>query len=381
MWSKTFANAAEIIDADFSSKPCSPSLILLFGPTEELANSSTPMLLQEKFPNAIVSGCSAGTAFSDKNVTDSSIVGIVIGFEKTRLIYASDTVSSPRESFNIGARLGLQLKEPDLAGVYIISDGLSVNGSDIVGGVLSVLGGRIPVSGGLAGDGARFEKTLVIEKGRPYEKRVIAIGLYGNDLKIAYGSDGGWEDFGETWTVTKSEANVMTELNKESAFEVYASQLGAERKNLPASGLLFPLRIWHPSYPEHDIVRTLLAVDETAGSLTFAGDVPQGWNARLMRATNNMLVGGASQSAQQALDAFKEMTSGQDPIIALGVSCVGRRLLMGEETQREISQVKELLPNTQFVGFHSYGEIAPHKKTKLCSLHNQTMTLTLMSEA
>lgn len=380
MWSKSFKNAADILEEDFSNQKCAPNLILLFGPTSELEKSDLPSQIQEKFVSAIVTGCSAGTAFSENNITDTSIIGIAIGFEKTRLAYACETVSGLQDCFNIGARLGMHLKEPDLAGVYILSDGLNVNGSDIVGGILSVLGGRIPVSGGLAGDGANFAKTLVIENAKALENRVLAIGFYGNDLQISYGSEGGWEDFGETWTITKSDANIMTKLDNKSSYEVYAGQLGEERKNLPASGLLFPLRIWHPSYPDHDIVRTLLSVNEEAGSLIFAGDVPQGWSARLMRATNNMLVKGASQSAQMALDSFNSARPNLDPVVALGVSCVGRNLLMGDETLREISQVKEVLPNTQFVGFHSYGEIAPHKKTRLCSLHNQTMTLTLMAE-
>ncbi len=380
MWSQTFSNAEELLSNDFGDRACPPNLILLFGPTDEISNCEIPQKLQEKFPNAIVTGCSAGTSFSNNSMLDKGCVGIAIGFESTKLEMATETITSPNDSFNVGARLGLRLKEPDLAGVYVISDGLNVNGSDIVGGILSVLGGRIPVSGGLAGDGARFTKTLIIEKGKAVENRVIAIGFYGNNLRIAYGSDGGWEDFGDTWTITKSNANIMTELSGKSAFATYAAQMGEESKNLPASGLLFPLRIWHPSYPEHDIVRTLLACDEKEGSLTFAGDVPQGWNARLMRATNNMLVNGAAQSAQKAIEAFKEISDGHEPVIALGVSCVGRRLLMGDETSREISKVKELLPDSQLIGFHSYGEIAPHKKTRLCSLHNQTMTLTLMAE-
>jgi hypothetical protein len=60
---------------------------------------------------------------------------------------------------------------------------------------------------------------------------------------------------------------------------------------------------------------------------------------------------------------------------------VGRRLVLGSRTEEEIEATLEVLPKgTQQIGFYSYGEISPYT-AGTCDLHNQTMTLTTLSEA
>jgi hypothetical protein len=381
MWSVAFDNSSDDLSIEIIKNQASePKLILLFGDTDNLSQSQIPKNLQDEFPNAKVFGCSTGTSLVNKKLSNEFISGIAMGFASSRVDYASVDIENAKDSFNLGAQLGRNLKQPDLAAVFIISDGLNVNGSDIVGGILSVLGGRVKVSGGLAGDGARFGKTILIENGQVVDNKIIAIGFYGDKIKVSHGSEGGWQEFGEEFDITKSDGNVMYELDGKNAYEVYAGFLGEQADHLPGSGLLYPLRIWHPDYPQHDIVRTLLSVDSQEGTLTFAGDVPEGWRAGLMIGNTAKLVEGAQTASQKAVSAFKEINK-TDPKVCLMVSCVGRRLLLGEETQDELEAVAQNLPqDTNMVGFYSYGEIAPHKLTRLCSLHNQTVTLTMLGE-
>ena len=66
--------------------------------------------------------------------------------------------------------------------------------------------------------------------------------------------------------------------------------------------------------------------------------------------------------------------------LAIAISCVGRRLVLGERTEEETEATLDVLPDgTQQIGFYSYGEISPLSSGR-CDLHNQTMTLTTISE-
>ena len=89
------------------------------------------------------------------------------------------------------------------------------------------------------------------------------------------------------------------------------------------------------------------------------------------------MTAGAAAAAAQAAGS----TADGDRLAIL-VSCIGRRLLMGQSIQDEIEAVATQLPDrTARVGFYSYGEISPHAVSGASELHNQTMTVTLLSEA
>jgi len=126
------------------------------------------------------------------------------------------------------------------------------------------------------------------------------------------------------------------------------------------------------------LVRTILGIDEAAQSLTFAGDMPQGGVARLMRANTDKLVDSAGQAAR----AGALGVSGVDDSLVISVSCVGRRLVLGERTEEEVEIVHDSAPKSSgHVGFYSYGEISPHSASGICQLHNQTMTVTAITES
>jgi hypothetical protein len=176
-------------------------------------------------------------------------------------------------------------------------------------------------------------------------------------------------------------ASVLFEFDGEPALDLYERYLGpAEARGLPGSGLLFRVRVFDPERPDHHIVRTILAVDHEARSMTFAGDVPHGWTAQLMRGNLDRLAAGAAMAARQAVEGVgKEPTGDQ---VAILVSCIGRRLLMGQHTADELEAASaEFGPLMRQLGFYSYGEISPHRVSGVCELHNQTMTVTTIAEA
>ncbi len=174
------------------------------------------------------------------------------------------------------------------------------------------------MTGGLAGDGERFEETLVFWDEMSNKETVAVMGLYGKRLKVGYGSMGGWDPFGPERLITRSEGNILHELDGQSALELYKKYLGEYAKGLPATGLLFPLSL-RTKDGGKGVVRTILSVNEEDQSMIFAGDVPEGVYARLMKANFDRLIDGAVGAAKTSYQAIGSTS----PDLALLISCVG----------------------------------------------------------
>ncbi len=352
------------------------TLVIAFGAASFLENSEPLKKLAEKFPTSKLIGCSTAGEILGETINDDSLSVAVLRFEKTCLDLASAPVFNADESFSAGEKIARALNKPSLRGIIVLSDGLSVNGSQLVAGINSILPPTVIVTGGLAGDKARFQQTWVLENGVPQSHIVSAVGFYGEHIQIGHGSKGGWDMFGPERRITKAKDNLLFELDGKPALELYKNYLGDRAADLPASALLFPLSLRANSFDEKRIVRTILSVDEAAQTMTFAGDVPEGSLVQLMRANFDRLIDGASDAALMTMRNNKSETD----VFSLAISCVGRRLILGERAEEELEAVlEELPPATQQIGFYSYGEISPYA-TGYCDLHNQTMTLTTLSE-
>ena len=355
-------------------------LVLYFGLRAALADGERYRELRAMFADAYIVGCSTGGQIRNDDV-DDDIAAVALHFDKTRLALAFEAVPETSSSRACGEAVGRALAADDLAGIFILSDGLNVNGSELVAGISSVVGRKVSLTGGLAGDSAMFEQTLVGADCAPQSGRVAAVGFYGSAIHIGHGSAGGWDEFGPRRRITRSSGNVLHELDGEPALDLYERYLGEEdARGLPGTALLFPLLIRDPAQPDQDVVRTVLAIDREARSMTFAGDVPEGWVAQLMRGNFDRLAAGAAEAARQARCGLGE--HGDREGIAVLVSCIGRRLLMDQRIVDEIEAAgAELGSKLPRVGFYSYGEISPHGLAGACQLHNQTMTVTALIEA
>jgi len=361
-----------------SGSQSNSQLVLYFGARSALENDVYYQHLKTRYPSAHIVGCSTAGEILDDEVYDDSVVISAISFEKSNVKVASMRLSDMDQSFNVGAQLARELSTEQLSGVFILSDGIHVNGSELVRGATSVLGREFPITGGLAGDAGNFSKTLVGCDGPAETDRVAAVGFYGESISIGQGSVGGWDAFGPERIITRSKANVLFELDAQPALELYKQYLGDEAANLPGSALLFPLMVREPSSSDIGLVRTILSVDEEQQSMTFAGDMPAGHKAQLMHANFERLIDGAGQAALIANNENRSIGNR----LAILISCVGRKMVLGQRTVEEIEAVHDIVgPDTLQMGFYSYGEIAPQATFKNCELHNQTMTVTLLSES
>ena len=360
-------------DLDNRSMSFNPDLILYFGDGDVLSQANS--YLQSLAPDAVLLGCSSGGQIFDNISHEPEFVAAAIKFSSTRVRSAKSSVGQNVSSIAAGKNIGEQLAGDDLAGVIVLSDGIATNGSDLAQGISQAIGLTVPVLGGLAGDGDRFEKTLVGLNAELSSSQVAAIGLYGPDVRIGHGSEGGWRSFGPKRRITRSDGNVLFELDGQPALDLYETYLGDEAKGLPSSALLFPLEVSDPGNPGSEVVRTILNIDRKQRSLIFAGNVPEGSVAQLMKASHDKLVSGAADAAKSAAN---HNNSGE---LALMVSCIGRRLVMRQRAEEEVdAAADELGEDMPRIGFYSYGEICPKTPGGEPRLHNQTMTISVISE-
>lgn len=345
-------------------------LVLAFGDHEYFHSAECFAQLRKRFPKACVAGCSSSGNVQGSKISDKDIVATAVRFDHGRVRLVSFDVAPGADIAEISRTMVAQLKADDLRHVLVFSDGLCVNGSELAFGLKSC---GVPVTGGLAGDAERFGTTWVMANEKASAKRIVLVGLYGQvTVNNSYCS--GWTEFGAERIVTKSVGNVVSEIDGQPALALYKKYLGELASSLPGSGMRFPLNILTPE-GDHSLIRTLLAVNEAAQSLTFAGDVPQGSRCKLMRTNLDRLIESADVAAQQARP--KNSSEG----LCVIVSCVGRRIVLGQLTEEELEAVERHAGVAmKLTGFYSYGELAPVRDVLQCHLHNQTMSLTTIQE-
>ncbi|WP_005035939.1 FIST signal transduction protein [Holophaga foetida] len=373
-------SATETIPAD-PSWDGPRTLVLAFFAPEMALDQRTLLHLRSAFPQSFLLGASTGGEILGARLEDHTVAVAVLRFASTELAIAKEEVSGFESSREAGRLLGQTLSHPDLKGVFVLTSGLGINGWEIVHGLNQVLDSRVSVTGGVAAGGDDLGPTfsLGLAPGEPLlfeSHQVVGVGFRGDAIRLRSASKGGWTPFGLERTVTRSRGNILYELDGKPALALYKTYLGDRAQGLPVTASLFPLAILdEQAYGPDALVRSVLAVDESEQSLIFGGDILEGSLVQLMHSSVDRLVEAAAEAA--------ERLGGRDaaPGLSIAVSCMGRRVVLGERAEEELEAVMETLPQgTQQVGFYAHGELSPSTSGK-CHLHNQTMTLTLIQEA
>jgi hypothetical protein len=350
-------------------------LVLGFGGKEIINTQPVYEKLKLKFPEAHIVLCSTAGEIINNRVNDNSVSVAAIELEKTSIQPVAVNIRDYENSYDAGKALIRLINFVNLSYILVISDGSNVNGSELVRGINELVSNRVPVTGGLAGDGTNFQSTVVGLNEKPSSGNIVAIPFYGKHFVVSHASMGGWEIFGPERTVTKSIANQLFEIEGQKALDLYKTYLGPYADELPGSALLFPLGI-KLNDEDEPIVRTILSIDQETGSMVFAGDIPNGSKVRFMKANFDKLVDAATHAAGLA---FQKLSAA--PQLALLISCVGRKIILGKRTEEEVEAVADTFGNkTLLTGFYSYGEISPFNDNAKCELHNQTMTITTFDE-
>lgn len=366
--------------AEFPPLDGEQTLVLVFAAPEFINDPAPIKELAKHYPHSKIVGCSSAGEILGTLVTDHTIAVAIAKFEQTELQTTTISIQTAEDSFMAGEKVASNLNKANLQGIFVLSDGLNINGSELVKGLNTLNKKEVVITGGLAGDGKDFKQTWTMINGEIVQNKIIAVGFYGNKIQIGHGSRGGWDIFGVERLITRSKNNILYELDGKPALALYKQYLGDKASGLPATGLLFPLAIRKDLTDKKHLVRTILAVDEKTQSLRFAGDMPTGYLAQLMRANFDRLISGANEAGKLAINSQPKWTTEHSPLLVIAVSCVGRRLLLGERIEEETESTLELFPKgSEQIGFYSYGELSPFT-TGTCDLHNQTMTLTAIGE-
>ena len=356
-----------------------PQLVLAFGDPAFFRDRELHRALRAAAPGAVLAGCSGAGEIRADQVHDGTLALTALSFDACHASGASTTIAGMADSRDAGQRLGNALPHAGLRHVLVFGTGLAINGSALVDGLQGTLPGSVRLSGGLAGDSGAFVETFTLGNQGAASDQIVAVGLYGATLAVGNSCLGGWVPFGPARRITRCEHNVLYELDGESALNIYKRYLGPYAKELPASGLLFPFELMRDDRQGSGLIRTILGVDEATGSLTLAGDVPQGGLLKLMHASTERLIDAAEQAALELQPLVRRHPG---PSLALLVSCVGRKLVMGDRVDEEVEAVASVLGTSATVaGFYSYGEISGSSFFGDPCLHNQTMTITWLAEA
>ena len=365
---------------DLSNMDSKQTLILVFADNQLAELAKQIEQINHVFSEATIIGGSTASEILGAEVKEESIALAIIQFDKSSVFSVKEKVENFNNSTDIAKSIGQKLlqqahkiKQP-LQGVFVLSDGLNVNGTHLVNGLNEALPNTL-ITGGAMGDGSRFKTTFTLDQSVWATNEVVAVGFYGDSIELSHGSKGGWDVFGPERIVTKSTDNIVYEIDNKPALDLYKTYLGELATDLPSSGLLFPIAIINDDGTK--IVRTLIGIDENTNAIIFVADVAEGSKVQLMKANFDRLIDGAYSAAE--LTNWGNL-SGNQPTLSIAVSCVGRLLVLKGRIEEEVEATLEALPdNTQQIGFYSYGEISPIANGT-CSLHNQTMTLTTIRE-
>jgi len=352
------------------------NLVIAFGERIFLEKTAPYQKLKGLYPNATIVICSTSGQISNINLVQNNLVATAIAFEKTKIRTTEIDILLNPDIKLLGKKIKEDLLSDDLKSILVFSEGSFINGTELINELILQTRETVPIFGGLAGDEYNFEKTIVGLNSDASPGKIVAIGFYGDNIHFGFASEGGWSDFGPEREVTHSEKNILYKIGDRFALDLYKEYLGKYAEELPGSSLYFPLSMKENPLSE-PVVRTILSIDEEKKSMTFAGDIPIGSKVRLMKGNFDKLIDASYNAA-----SLIHNNQSNKPELALLVSCVGRKIVLGDRIEEEIEVVREVFGDNMLIcGFYSYGEISPTLNKVACELHNQTMTITTIYES
>ncbi|MGQ9920319.1 MAG: FIST signal transduction protein [Desulfobacca sp.] len=267
---------------------------------------------------------------------------------------------------------------PETRYLQLFSDGLKGNGCAILRGIMRVLGTDLPITGGTAGDYGRFHRTWQFLGNRLLTDAAVAIGFAG-DFGVGTGVRSGWSPIGLAKKVTRSAGNILYELGGQPALEVYERFLGKHAAKLPAVGVEYPLGLTGNldkcADDEYLLLRATMSVNRQDGSITFAGEIPEGAQVRLTCGDITSVLQAAEEAANMALVGLE----GRVPALIFFYSCMARKIILGRRTKEEIQIVREIIgQDLPVLGFYTYGEFCPLRQGGCSYLHNETVTVSVI---
>lgn len=355
------------------------TLIVVFGECETQQQWKPIEELISNYPLSHIVGCSSNAVFHDGQLLRSALSVGIIQFRDSEIKTATSVIEGFDDCHEAGVRIAAQLNDADLKGVLLFSDGRTTDATAIVKGLQELLPPDVTIAGGLSGgiiaDG-RVASWVLID-GRIAPMSVCAVGLIGSTLEVVPATGGGWAPIGKECHTTRSHHRTLFELDGLPAADVYRECVrnsGVTTDDFPVVN--YPIAVKTEGL-ETQIVRDIYKIDDENKSLILASDIPENSVVRVMNCTDEEILDGVDE----VVDRLRNKTIlPESNALSICVSCMGRKVVMGELTSEESRILYGRLgQGISQVGFYAFGEIstmshgAPH-------VHNQTITLILIRE-
>lgn len=335
-------------------------------------------------PNVPIVGCSGEGIIVANDSTEALSAAAVMLIASERIRFETFLIENYADDpSGAGARLASLVNEriDDARCLCVLPDGLLGNCTALLDSLHKGLSRYVPVVGGAAADAMTFQRTF-----QYFDTQVVSGGLVAflvsGDVDVEVAVSHGCTPIGLERQVTSSDAGWIREIDNQPAWTVFKEYLAEDSEDLNADGIVHlcigePLRDAGESYDPY-VIRTPLQLDKETGALFFpGGGLTEGSAVQLTRRDAEKI----RQSARECATGLRESHGGRTPDLVLQFDCAGRgRILWGACAAGEIVEPlrQSLGATTPWIGFHTYGEIAPIAGRPY--YHNYTVALCAIYE-
>jgi len=317
-------------------------------------------------------GASSAGEFINEERTEAAIVVMLMDMNPDyfEIFHEESNFAKSFQTGNNLADRGLAVYDDP---AFLVTLSMSVNGEGLISGVHD----RIPrekIFGGMAGDDFEMNATYTFINNKISANSVTGLILDASKIDVSGVAFSGWQPIGAKNRITKSENNVVYEINNEPALEVVKRIFGEfyntlENDNLLMSASQYPLQmIKDGKY----ILRATLQTSEEDQSLTLAGPVKQGQEFRFSVAPGFEVI-------DETINNFQKyaVEKGQPDAVIL-FSCKARHMSLGPLVEEELEGIHDIW-GKDMIGFFTYGEIGMDLDGTT-NFYNETCSLVTLTE-
>lgn len=327
-----------------------------------------------KWPNLQLIGCTTDGEFSSEHgyVEDSIILTL---FSSNQIKFSSGYVDNASPNLEKDCKEVLSKAIDSLSSTpklcILFSDAINTNGETVMGLLNTITDGKLPIVGGISADSWRFNQTKQFYNNIS-SPTISPFILLGGDFEFSIGMDCGWEPIGDLGTVTRSEGNIVYEINNKPTLDFFKNFLGENTKPT----LELPVAVYDSS-GNFSFMRTSFEnYNEEDGSVTFLGNIPVNYIVRITMVNRDSILTGTRISVNHAVNTISFCDS---PVVALCFTCSARRVLLGTRTVEEYGLVRDIIGDkVKFAGFYTYGEFCPNLSNSVNEFHNETFVTLLL---
>jgi hypothetical protein len=327
--------------------------------------------IREVTSGAPLSGCSGEGIITRETVTETNFGVAVLAISSDELHFSNAMVPGVGERADLaGERLAAEIRPflaADTIACFLLADGLVFNFDPFLAAFETALRRQghdtpLPLFGGLAADNWASRKTFQYHNDEVFSEGLSCVVMSGSG-GVASGINHGCVPVGSKRTITRSQGNIIYEIDGVPALEALKDYLGEDWQNQwNKASLNLCLGFKTPEdikcgYEEY-IIRYMVGKNDEQGQVTIQSEVSDGTELWIVRRDKELITSGIQAISRQ----IKEQLAGRKPKFVLQFECVGRgKVVFREREKVELiralqREVGEYIP---WIGLYTYGEIGP----------------------